>query len=58
MARFAHVILHRFSTITKELVVSLGPDTGELGLRIGMHSGPGESAQSATYSIVNRYRLN
>ena len=26
--------------LTKKLEVSLGPDTGDLSLRIGLHSGP------------------
>ena len=26
--------------VTKELEVTLGPDTGDLSLRIGLHSGP------------------
>ena len=27
-------------SITKELEVTLGPDTGDLGMRFGLHSGP------------------
>jgi class 3 adenylate cyclase len=40
MARFAHdcnVKLHR---LVKELEVTLGPDTGDLSMRFGLHSGP------------------
>jgi class 3 adenylate cyclase len=40
MIRFAHDIVSRMSVITKKLEVSLGLDTGELSLRIGIHSGP------------------
>jgi class 3 adenylate cyclase len=40
MARFARDCLYRFAIMTRELEVSLGPDTGELGLRVGLHSGP------------------
>ena len=40
MARFARDILIRMQILTKELEVSLGPDTGDLTLRIGLHSGP------------------
>ena len=40
MARFARDILSKMTIVTKELETTLGPDTGELGLRIGMHSGP------------------
>ena len=28
------------NSLTKDLEVVLGPDTGDLKLRIGMHSGP------------------
>lgn len=40
MARFGRDILAKMVVLTKELEVSLGPDTGDLELRIGMHSGP------------------
>jgi class 3 adenylate cyclase len=40
MARFAKDILARMHVITKQLEVTLGPDTGDLTLRIGLHSGP------------------
>ena len=40
MARFAWEILACFNTTVKRLELSLGPDTGELELRIGIHSGP------------------
>jgi len=39
MARFAQQILIKFHDMTKELELSLGPGTTELGLRIGIHSG-------------------
>jgi len=38
MARFAKDILQRMYVLSKQLEVTLGPDTGDLGLRIGMHS--------------------
>ena len=40
MAKFAHECLKGMSILTKELEVDLGPDTTELGLRVGLHSGP------------------
>jgi class 3 adenylate cyclase len=40
MARFAQDCLSRFSMLVKKMEVTLGPDTGELGLRTGLHSGP------------------
>jgi Adenylate and Guanylate cyclase catalytic domain len=39
VAKFARDCLHRMSTLTSKLEVSLGPDTGDLKLRIGIHSG-------------------
>jgi class 3 adenylate cyclase len=39
MARFASDCLHKFKVLTKKLEVRLGPDTGDLGLRTGLHSG-------------------
>jgi class 3 adenylate cyclase len=40
MARFATDIMSQVHKMTRKLEVSLGPDTGDLTLRIGMHSGP------------------
>jgi class 3 adenylate cyclase len=40
MARFARDCLYKFGYLTKKLEVLLGPDTTELGLRVGIHSGP------------------
>lgn len=40
MAKFAQRCLMRFSELTKELELSLGPGTADLGIRIGLHSGP------------------
>jgi len=40
MCRFARDIMARMHVLTKELEVLLGPDTGDLNLRIGIHSGP------------------
>lgn len=39
MARFASDCLERTHKLTKALEKTLGPDTGDLGLRIGLHSG-------------------
>lgn len=38
MARFALSCLSMMETMTKQLEVSLGPDTGDLHMRIGKHS--------------------
>jgi 3'5'-cyclic nucleotide phosphodiesterase/Adenylate and Guanylate cyclase catalytic domain len=40
MTRFAHRCLKRMSALTKELEISLGPSTGDLKGRCGLHSGP------------------
>ena len=40
MARFARDILSRSRYLLKRLETTLGPDTGDLDLRIGIHSGP------------------
>ena len=40
MARFSRDILLKFGQMVKAMVVELGPDTEDLGLRVGLHSGP------------------
>lgn len=40
MARFARDCLNRLHQLTHELEVQLGPDTTDLNIRIGLHSGP------------------
>lgn len=40
MAKFARDCLDRMNDLTKRLEITLGPDTGDLSLRIGLHSGP------------------
>lgn len=40
MAKFARECMTAFKHLARKLEVSLGPDTGELNLRIGLHSGP------------------
>jgi hypothetical protein len=40
MTRFAHECLNRMSKLTKKLEVTLGPSTGDLKGRCGLHSGP------------------
>lgn len=39
MMRFASDILDAMHTVTRDLEVSLGPETSDLDLRIGIHSG-------------------
>ena len=40
MARFARACRTTFVQLAKQLEEVLGPDTAELGIRIGLHSGP------------------
>ena len=40
MARFARVIILKMSIVASRLETKLGPDTGDLALRVDMHSGP------------------
>jgi class 3 adenylate cyclase len=40
MAKFANVCLKKMMNVIQQLEVELGPDTAELNLRIGLHSGP------------------
>jgi class 3 adenylate cyclase len=40
MAKFANDCLTRMFRMVRKLEVELGPDTAELGLRVGLHSGP------------------
>lgn len=40
MAKFAWDCLLRFEGFTRELETTLGPDTTDLGMRFGIHSGP------------------
>eukprot|EP00934_Nitzschia_sp_Nitz4_P000060 Nitzschia sp. Nitz4//scaffold32_size149145//116844//124363//NITZ4_002897-RA/size149145-snap-gene-0.11-mRNA-1//1//CDS//3329548123//60//frame0 len=39
MAKFARACMEKFVILTKKLEIGLGPDTAELALRVGMHSG-------------------
>eukprot|EP00980_Cylindrotheca_fusiformis_P003628 scaffold814_cov100-Cylindrotheca_fusiformis.AAC.10 len=40
MAKFARECLLKFDELSKQLEVVLGPDTGDLAMRAGLHSGP------------------
>jgi len=39
MARFARDCMSKMKDLTRKLEVSLGPDTGDLSIRVGLHSG-------------------
>jgi class 3 adenylate cyclase len=40
MARFARDCVQRFNELVGQLETTLGPDTGDLAIRVGLHSGP------------------
>ena len=40
MSRFASDCLTKMHSVVKKLEVRLGPDTGDWGMRFGLHSGP------------------
>lgn len=40
MCRFARECMFKMQSLTKKLEIQLGPDTGDLALRVGLHSGP------------------
>ena len=40
MARFARECSNQMMDLTRRLEISLGPGTGDLSLRVGIHSGP------------------
>ncbi len=40
MARFAFECSNKMNELTKHLESTLGPDTGDLSIRVGLHSGP------------------
>jgi class 3 adenylate cyclase len=40
MARFARGCMLRMQSLTRKLEVTLGPDTADLTMRMGLHSGP------------------
>jgi hypothetical protein len=40
MARFATACMECLTSITQKLEATLGPDTADMGIRFGMHSGP------------------
>jgi class 3 adenylate cyclase len=40
MARFAKDCMKKMGELTHHLATVLGPDTGDLSMRIGLHSGP------------------
>ena len=45
----------RISQITRELEVTLGPDTADLSMRFGLHSGPVTAGVSASTAYICLY---
>jgi hypothetical protein len=60
MARFARDCMTKVNSLTKMLEASLGPDTGELKMRFGLHSGQVTAGvlrgEKVALSIVWRHR--
>ena len=52
MARFARDCKNRMNEVTRQLELTLGPDTGDLAMRFGLHSGP---VTAGTYLILFAY---
>jgi hypothetical protein len=40
MARFARECMSKMDVVVKKLETTLGPDTADLCMRVGLHSGP------------------
>lgn len=58
MVRFARDCMYKSYELTKKLEVTLGPDTAELSMRFGLHSGPVTvSAHGITYWLENQVCL-
>ena len=55
MALFAHDCTLAFRKTVQELEVILGPDTGDLRLRTGIHSGPVTGTTPHVSTIANPY---
>jgi class 3 adenylate cyclase len=55
MVRFASSCLRAMARVTSDLEVYLGPSTGDLKARVGLHSGPGKVAEGLKSSL---YRLS
>mmetsp|Transcript_6695 Transcript_6695/g.18743 ORF Transcript_6695/g.18743 Transcript_6695/m.18743 type:complete len:85 (-) Transcript_6695:1441-1695(-) len=53
MARFAKDIVVSMSMLVQQLEVTLGPDTTDLGIRVGIHSGPVTAGKGKDVDILN-----
>ena len=51
MCRFARECVHKMNNLTKKLELVLGPDTGDLRIRIGLHSGPVTAGGAFVYYV-------
>jgi len=65
MCRLARDFVTKMSILTQKLEVVLGPDTGDLNIRVGIHSGPvtagilraGDKAMFQLYGEVRHYTV-
>ena len=62
MARFARDCMFKMWELSKELEVTLGPESGHLSMRMGIHSGPvtagilrGDRARFQLFGYVSRF---
>ena len=65
ICHFANQCLRKFPQVVNKLEVSLGPDTSDLSLRIGVHSGPvvagilrGERARFQVRRVCSLYGID
>jgi hypothetical protein len=52
MTKFARACMQKTYEITTRLEVILGPGTGNLRMRFGLHSGPGKER---TFILINKF---
>lgn len=53
MAKFSRSMVGKFNELVGTLETTLGPDTADLGIRVGMHSGPGTSSSIECFERLN-----
>jgi hypothetical protein len=53
MARFAQECLFKFNELVRRFEVQLGPDTGDLQIRMGLHSGPARLVFSSETRVAS-----
>lgn len=54
MSRFSRDVFHKFNELTRRLEMTLGPDTADLAIRVGLHSGPVTAGKYLVHSMFSR----